>query len=41
MFDDRGSYIENKNSGEKMWLKEENGMYMLRMWVKKGTGGPF
>ena len=40
VFDSEGSYIENKTSGEKMWLKEENGMFMLRMWVKKGAG-PF
>ena len=34
VFDADGSYIEDKSTGEKMWLKEENGMYMLRMWVK-------
>ena len=36
VFDIDGSYIEDKNTGQKMWLKEENGMYMLRMWVKNG-----
>ena len=34
VFDDAGSYIEDKKSGEKMWLKEEGGMFLLRMWVK-------
>ena len=34
VFDADGSYIEDKSTGEKMWLREENGMYMLRMWVK-------
>ena len=34
VFDGEGSYIEDKATGERMWLKEEGGMYMLRMWVK-------
>ena len=34
VFDDSGSYIEDKRSGEKMWLREDNGMYMLKMFVK-------
>ena len=33
------SYIEAKWTGEKMWLTEAQGMYMLKMWVK--TGQPF
>jgi hypothetical protein len=36
VFDTEGSFIEDKTTGQKMWLKEENGMYMLRMWVKSG-----
>ena len=36
VFDDsEGSYIEDKATKEKMWLREEGGMYMLRLWVKK------
>ena len=35
VFDSAGSYIENKSSGERSWLQEKNGMYMLRLWVKK------
>ena len=34
VFDADVSYIEDKSTGEKMLLREENGMYMLRMWVK-------
>ena len=35
VFDDAGSYIENRKSGEKTWLKEKNGMYILKLWVKR------
>ena len=35
VFEQEGAYIEDRASGEKMWMREENGMYMLRMWVKK------
>ena len=34
VFDPDGSYIQDKATGEKMWLKESGGMYMLKMWVK-------
>ena len=33
---DTESYIEDKASGERMWLSETQGMYMLKMWVKNG-----
>ena len=33
-FDEEGSFIEDKSSGEKMWLREDKGMFMLKMWVK-------
>ena len=33
---DENSYIEDKGTGEKMWLTEAQGMYMLKMWVKSG-----
>ena len=29
MFDDDGSFIQNKGTGEKMWLKEHEGVYVL------------
>ena len=34
VFDGSGSYIEDKASGERMWLQEKGGMFMLKMWVK-------
>ena len=34
VFDDGGSYVESKSTGERMWMKEENGMYILNLWVK-------
>lgn len=37
VFDDDGSYIEDKSSGERSWLHEVNGMYMLKLWVSKKT----
>ena len=33
VFDDDGSYVLNKTSGEVNWLREENGNYMLDTWV--------
>ena len=34
--DDEGSYIEDKKTGERIWMKEEEGMYSLTLWVKSG-----
>jgi hypothetical protein len=34
VFDDEGSFIQDKVTQEKLWLREDNGMYMLKMWVK-------
>ena len=34
VFDESGSYIEDKKNGERMWLREDKGMFMLKMWVK-------
>ena len=33
---DKDSYIEDKQTGERMRLTEAQGMYMLKMWVKNG-----
>ena len=33
VFDDDGSYVENKATGELNWLREEDGNYMLDTWV--------
>ena len=37
VFDNDGSYIEDKATGEKSWMHEVNGMYMLKLWVSKKT----
>ena len=41
VFEQEGSYIEDCATGEKMWLREEGGMYMLRMWVNTQEKGIF
>ena len=33
VFDSDGSYVLNKTTKEVNWLREENGNYMLDMWV--------
>ena len=40
VFDPEGSYIEDKSSGEIMHLREEGGMFLLKLWAKKATS-PF
>ena len=35
-----GSYIEDKTSGEKIWMREEGGMFMIKLWVKKDFRRP-
>ena len=35
VFDQEGSYIESKVTGERTWLKEQGGMFMLKMWVQR------
>jgi hypothetical protein len=34
VFEDEGSYIQDKMTGQCMCIEEVGGMYMLRMWVK-------
>ena len=33
VFEKGWSYIENVKSGEKTWLEEKGGMFMLKVWV--------
>ena len=33
VFDEPGAYIEHKASKERIWLHEQGGMYMLKLWV--------
>ena len=32
VFDDYGSYIENKETGERTLMTQVGGMYFLKMW---------
>ena len=34
VFDAEGSYIEDKSTGEKMWMEDNRGMFILKLWVK-------
>ena len=34
VFDEEGSFIEDKRTGQRMWMREDGGMYMLKMWVR-------
>ena len=35
VFEEEGSYVEDRSTGERLYLKEAGGMYMLKLWVKK------
>ena len=35
VFDSEGSYIEDKVTHEKMWMVEDKGMFLLKMWVPR------
>ena len=35
VFDNDGSYIEDKKSGDVMWMERRNGMFTLKLWVPK------
>ena len=35
VFDEDGSFIQNKKSGDITWVEERGGMYMLTLWVKR------
>ena len=36
VFDEDGSYVENKKTGERMVIEEDDGDYVLDVWVKLG-----
>ena len=38
VFDSTGSYIENKQDGSKLWLRERAGVYVLDVWLKPYSG---
>ena len=35
VFDKGGSYVENKHSGERTWQSDKNGMFVMKLWVKR------
>ena len=37
VFDESGSYVVNKASGEVDWLREDEGNYMLDAWARQWT----
>lgn len=37
VFEEEGSYVEDRTSGERMYMNEVGGMYMLKLWVKNGS----
>ena len=41
VLDHSRSYIENKQSGEVTPLREEGGLYTLKMWIPKDQSHPF
>ena len=41
VFDQGGSYIENKTTGEVTPLLEQRGLYKLNMWVPRDQSRPF
>ena len=41
VFDDEGSYVLNKLTGEVNWMREENGTYIMDLWVMPDNGQGF
>ena len=37
VFDEETSYIEDKSSGERMYLEDRGGMFMLKVWVRSAS----
>ena len=35
VLDEEMSYVENKKSGQKTWLRHRNGMYIMSLWVRR------
>jgi hypothetical protein len=35
VFDTAGSFVENKLTGERTWLQEKAGMFVMKLWVKR------
>ena len=41
VFDEEESYIEDKITGERMYLEDRGGMCMLKLWVRTSQGSRF
>ena len=39
VFDQAGSYVEDRTTGDRMYMAERGGMYMLKLWVKNPFHG--
>ena len=37
VFDEEASYIEDKQTHERMWLEMKGGMFMLKVWAQAST----
>jgi hypothetical protein len=35
VFDPSGSYVESKTTGDRTWLKERGGMFIMKLWVRR------
>ena len=35
VFDQNGSYVESTNTGDRTWLRERGGMFIMEVWVKR------
>ena len=38
VFESDGGYIEDVASGERMYMREKDGMFLLKLWVRKQSG---
>ena len=38
VFDEEGTYIKDKVTGEKIWAADDGGMFMVKMWVNRKAG---
>ena len=41
VFEPGAAYIEDNSNGERIWLKEVDGMYMLKLWMPTASNVGF
>ena len=39
VFEGNGGYIEDKETGERIWMVDKRGMYFIQIWVRRGDKG--